>query len=204
MREKLQLLVSSVKLCYRRGEPQNIRYVKQRATGNHVASITPGVQNQTPSVYQQRSTAEGPASDGSLLQGVAETHPKKHLLGLTRTQGQASLRRCNPMHQHLAGTQTRHAFIPPWAGLESRLSIFNIFNCSQSRAGCKKGVSPCSLLFPQCSACAQSLSRHNEPPRAKRTPSLQQHCQYTAETRYPSASVSREHSEGGEYICWDL
>lgn len=141
--------------------------------------------------------AEGPASDGSLLQGAAETHPKKHLLGLTRTQGEGSVRRCNPMHQHLAGTQTRHAFIPPWAALGSGLSIFNIFNCSQSRGGCGEGVSPRSLLLPQRSACAQSLSRNNAPPSAKASPSRPQHRSSTAETCYPSASGTRGQSGGG-------
>lgn len=95
VRGKRSLLVALA-----RGWPQNTRCVKQRASGNHGVSSTAGAQNHPPC----SSGAQG--QRGQLLGHRQES--EKHCSGLTR----GSERGSKPTHPHLAGTQTRQAFIP--------------------------------------------------------------------------------------------
>lgn len=78
-----------------------------------------------------------------------------------------------------------------WAGLESLLSVLNISHCSQRQGGYREGESPCSLLLPQNSTCAQTLS-WNKTSRSQTNSKPPQHCWHAAEMGYPSASDSRD------------
>lgn len=89
-----------------------MRCIKWSAMGNPRATTLR--LHRTPAL-PQHSAAEGPASTVHSSREQLR-HNKKHLLALVWTQrgdeGWGSAWRCNSMHQHLAGMQTKHAFIP--------------------------------------------------------------------------------------------
>lgn len=154
VRGKRPLLVALAKLCYRRGWPQNTRCVKQSWESRGVHHPGPGAQNQprsAPSV--QRGT--GAARAGPLPQGAAGTQPEKHLSHRhgDREPCRDVIRRTRIWLAHKQGRLS-----PPRAGLESLPPIFNIFNCSQSRGGCKAGASPCSAHRAAPSHCPQTMN----------------------------------------------
>lgn len=145
VRGKRSLLVALA-----RGWPQNTRCVKQRASGNHGVSSTAGAQNHPPC----SSGAQGHrGSEGSCWDTARKA---KSLAQDSHGHGDPSADLSRRTRIWLAHKQGRLS--SPRAGLESLPPVFNIFNCSQSRAGCKAGGSPCSAHRAAPSHCPHTKS----------------------------------------------
>lgn len=117
----------------------------------------------------QHSTAEGPVSTVYSSREQLR-HNRKHLLVLVWTQGWGSAWRCNSMHQHLAGTQTKHAFIPHRQGCKhcrlllmfliahkaTRRSLPLSFTASTARLqepNCSQDLSSTAETLQKCAIC---------------------------------------------------
>lgn len=99
----------------------------------------------------------GVPSDGSLLQGAVETHPEKHLLGVTQTQEQGSAWRCNLRQQHLAGTQTRHALTPQQGCNHGWLFLTSLI-AHKAKGTARKQPAHASAASPVPSHCPQTMN----------------------------------------------